>query len=170
MKKWNCGNCRFAIYSPLQIQTFAIEWFNCCRLHLLNINIISTSDLTMYYFYCWFVMQIPIILFCLVTVIPNCPLVCFLFFLTVGPTDLRSGYSRSQNSNISSIQWEGDNTYKFVLFPKRLLPFPTFPGGMENTYSQFLRNLFTNSRIVCRFWSRYSSINGCRMIGGCHTT
>ena len=42
----------------------------------------------------------------------------------------------------TDLQFGVWGTIEVYLFPKMSLPFPTFPGGLENTYSQFSRKLF----------------------------
>ena len=39
--------------------------------------------------------------------------------------------------------------YKFIVFPKMLLPFPHFPGKDENRYSHFSRKLFDHNCGCC---------------------
>ena len=45
-----------------------------------------------------------------------------------------------------------------ILSPTFVLPFPPFPGGVDNAYIvSFIENLSTNSRIMCGFRSRHTS-------------
>ena len=60
------------------------------------------------------------------------------------------------NSTIlTDLQSGRREQYKFISFSKIVFHFSPFPGGVENTFSQFARNL-TNSRIVYGLWSRFS--------------
>ena len=117
-------------------------------------NILNNFLLADLAYYRWFAKQMPTILFCLV--VPNFP--AFPPFSNGwynGSRKRQQIVAKFQQTH-TSIRYVRDNIT--LSFPKKLcFLFHLFQVEWKTHIVSFLKNCSTNSRIVCRSWSRYSS-------------